>query len=100
MKIETKRLTLRLPETEDAEELAKIGNDKEISYFTYFIPYPFTKKKAKRMIKEIEKERKEKKTAILFCILLKESSKIIGYLDLYDIDRKDKKALIGYWLGR
>ena len=100
MELKTKRLILRQISVKDSSEIAKIGNDKEISYFTYYWPYPLTISKTRKIISEIEKEWKEKKTVVMFKIQLKETKKTIGVLDIYDIDRRDKHAKTGYWLGR
>jgi RimJ/RimL family protein N-acetyltransferase len=48
MKLVTGRLVLEPITLRDANDLASIGNDKKISYFTYFIPYPFTVQRAKK----------------------------------------------------
>jgi [ribosomal protein S5]-alanine N-acetyltransferase len=100
MKLETKKLILRQTSSNDAYEIAKMGDDKDVSYFTYYWPYPLTVDKTKKIIAEIEKERKQKKTVILFKIQLRETNETIGVLDVYDINKTDKNAKIGYWLGR
>ena len=52
MKLITKRLTLRKPSLNDAKDLAENGNEKSMFYFTWYIPYPFTIAKAKKIIKK------------------------------------------------
>ncbi len=100
MNFKTYRLLLKQVSLKDTKEISIVGNDKEISYFTYYWPYPLTIKKTEKILNKIEKEWKEKKTVIMFKIQLKETREIIGLLDIYDIERIDKKGKIGYWLGR
>jgi [ribosomal protein S5]-alanine N-acetyltransferase len=57
-------------------------------------------KERKKMIREILEESRDKKTVAMFTIRLKGTQKIIGCLDIFDINRLDKQAKIGYWLGR
>ncbi|MEK6908555.1 MAG: GNAT family N-acetyltransferase [Nanoarchaeota archaeon] len=100
MEIETKRLILKQVSEGDSLEIAKIGNDREISYFTYYWPYPLTESKVNKILREIEKEWKEKKTVIMFKIQLKDNGNIIGVIDIFDINKTDKNAKVGYWLGK
>jgi|SRR3989344_346790 len=98
MKIITNRLILRKPELKDAKDLAKSGNDKKMPYFTWYIPYPFTVQKAKKIIKDFWADLK--KDTIGFVIILKEENKVIGVIDIYKISKKHRKARIGYWIGK
>ncbi len=101
MKLMTKRLVLRKPSLKDAKDLAKNGNEKSMFYFTWYIPYPFTIPKAKKIIKWLNKKsRKKSLETIAFCIVPKDENKAVGIVDIYDIDKRDKKAKIGYWIGK
>lgn len=101
MRLETKRLFLIKPSLKDAESLAENGNEKNMFYFTWYIPYPFTVKKAEKIIKWLNSEAKKKDNGtIAFCIVPKEENKAVGIIDLYDINKDDKKAKIGFWIGK
>ena len=53
MDIKTKRLILRDVKKEDTADFVLAGNSREINYFVWYIPYPLTMQKAKKMIKKI-----------------------------------------------
>ncbi len=100
MKLITKRLILRELEIKDVKEIVENANDPDIFYFTASIPYPYTLKHAEKWIKIAEKERKEKpRKNYTFVIELKNKG-VIGSIGLHKIDRKNKKAGIGYWIGK
>ncbi len=112
MKIETPRLILRKPTLKDVPDLIENGNDYEIHYNSFFLmKYPFGKKEALQIISE-EKNSKNMKR---FVIELKEAparhsgqsqesspagGKVIGLFDLYNINLKESKLKIGYWIGK
>ncbi len=98
MQITTSRLILRKPTNKDAKDLAESGNEKTMSYFTWYIPYPFTVAKAKKMITWLTEDCKQ--DTIAWCIQHKKERKVMGIVDLYDIDKNDKKAKVGFWLGK
>src|SRR3989338_11129118 len=101
MKIETERVVLRKPNINDSESLAKNGNEKSMFYYTWYIQYPFTQVKAKKIISWLNNESKKKENGVIvFCIVPKEIKKAVGIVDLYDINKKDKKAKIGFWIGK
>ncbi len=101
MELKTKRLILRELKIEDLEDFSKVGNDKEISYFSNYIPYPLTGDKAKKVAEKIiEGARKKKRDHYELAILLKKGKKLIGMVNIYSLNYKDKKAKIGYWIGK
>lgn len=95
MRIETDRLILKKPTLKDVGDLVEAGNDYEIHYNSFFLmKFPFGKKEATEVIKEKNKNLKR------FAIELKNSKKIIGLVDLYNINEKEKKLKLGYWIGQ
>lgn len=94
-----KRIKLRKLKNKDVIQLVKIGNEKLLSYFTMYLPFPFKTKDARKVILNGIEGFKEKKM-YRFGIELCKQNKIIGIIDLYDINKKDGKAKIGYWLGK
>lgn len=101
MKLTTKRLILRDIEIKDAEDIAENGNDYDIGRYTAVIPYPYTLKDAKWWINKCLKDIKEKpRKNYNLGIALKSNNKIIGAISLDNIDMLNKRATIGYWLGK
>jgi ribosomal-protein-alanine N-acetyltransferase len=109
MKIETDRLILRKPTIKDADDLIESGNDYEIHYNSFFLmKFPFGKKEAIGVINEKTKNLKR------FAIELKNSNKVIGLVDLYNINEapalhsgqsqesspEGGKLKLGYWIGQ
>jgi RimJ/RimL family protein N-acetyltransferase len=85
----------------DGEDITENAHDIDIWYFTSSVPFPYTIRNAKEWIKMCKKEGKEKpRKNYTFGIELKESRKIIGSIGLHRIDKINKKAGIGYWLGK
>jgi len=100
MKLITKRLILRDITMKDAKNIAENANDPDIFYFTSSIPYPYNIKHAKEWIKIAEKERKEKPRKNYTFVIEIKNKEVIGSIGLHKIDRKHKKAGVGYWLGK
>ncbi len=97
MKIESERLILRKLKIEDVDDLVENGNDHDVHYFSFFLmKYPFTKEEAVLVVKEEDHVKNLKR----FGIELKNPKKVIGVVDLYNINEKEKKLKIGYWIGR
>ncbi|MFH1656616.1 MAG: GNAT family protein [Candidatus Nealsonbacteria bacterium] len=93
------RIKLRKLKISDAEFLCKNANDKDIVRYTYVFPPPFNIKKAKEFIRKIQKEWKDKKS-FEFGIELKKSRKLIGTVNIFNINYRNKKAEVGLWLSK
>jgi [ribosomal protein S5]-alanine N-acetyltransferase len=98
--LETDRLILRDLEEKDASEFVKQGNDKEINYFNWYLPYPLTLAKAKKIIKKRSVEQKGHRWLYELGIFLKENEKFVGIVSLYDVSKPENKAKLGYWIGK
>lgn len=94
MKIETNNLILRKLLLKDIKDLIENGNDKEISRLTLYMPFPLTEKEAKKIIKDNDEK------LFRFGVYLKKEAKIIGVIDIYSFKKQDKKAKLGYWIGK
>lgn len=95
--IETERLILRKLKLNDVDDLVENGNDYDVHYNSFFLmKYPFGKKEAIEVINE----EKNSKNMERFGIELKDIKKIIGLIDLYNINLKSKKLKLGYWIGK
>ena len=95
--METDKLVLRKLKFSDVDNLVEQGNDYDVHYYSFFLmKYPFTKEEAVLVVKEEDHVKNLKR----FGIELKETSKIIGVTDLYNINLKSKKLKLGYWIGK
>lgn len=106
------RIALRKLKTEDIDQLVEQGNDYDVHYNSFFLmKYPFGKKEAIEVINEDKKTKNMQRFGIdldgapaLHSCHSQESSsargKIIGLIDLYNINLKSKKLKLGYWIGR
>ena len=96
----TKRLILRDLKKTDCKELAEHGNDKDINFFNWYIPFPFKESDAKRIISERIENFDKKRTIHSFAIVLKQTKRFIGIIEIYGFNKEDCKAKIGFWLGK
>ncbi len=90
------RIILRKVKDSDATAIVENVNDKEVTRYLSTVPYPYTMKDARFFIEKLCKKKNSKH----FAIELKETGKLIGVVSLSKINRKHKKAVIGYWIGK
>lgn len=89
------KLILRKLKTEDTDQLVEQGNDYDVHYNSFFLmKYPFGKEEAIEVISE------DKKTKNMQRFGIDLGGKIIGLIDLYNINLKSKKLKLGYWIGK
>ncbi|BAB59324.1 acetyltransferase [Thermoplasma volcanium GSS1] len=84
---------------EYADDIARLANDRTIkrNIGSHSFPYPYTKEDA---IFFIEAERGYGKEAFRIDFLIKYKGGPAGIIGLSEIDRTDKKAHVGYWIGK
>ena len=99
IKFETERIKLRRLKLSDAQDIYENLQDKEIIKWTLNIPWPYEKQDAIKFIRETHYRIKEK-TGYALGIVLKETNRVIGVIDIFKIDWKNKNAELGYWLGK
>lgn len=93
--IETKNLIMRKLTTDDIDDLVKQGNDYDVHYNSFFLmKYPFGKEEAIDVINEDKKLKNMQRFGIEL------NRRVIGLVDLYNINLKSKKLKLGYWIGR
>ena len=101
IKIIGKKINLRTLAPSDAQSIFENVNDKAVSRYMKRIPYPYTLKDAKKVIKKAQQAgRKKTKIDYYFGVEEKSSRQIIGMIGLHKVSQRDKNASIGYWLGR
>jgi len=95
--METERLILRKLTEKDINDLVEQGNDYDVHYNSFFLmKFPFERKEAIEVINEDRNSKNMER----FGIELKKEKKIIGLLDLYNINLKSKKLKWGCWIGK
>lgn len=95
--LKTERLALRRQRMSDAKLLPPLYNEKALSKFTH-IPYPYKLSDAKKFLKGAAK--KFGKTEYGFFIILSKTKEIIGSIALMNINKKDNRAEIGYFVTK
>lgn len=99
IRLEGERIALRELGKADAQHIHEHAKDWKVSRYLSNLPHPYRLKHAKEFIKKA-KLRAKKKTEHHLGIELKQTGQIIGIIGLSEIDKKHKRAVIGYWLGR
>jgi RimJ/RimL family protein N-acetyltransferase len=88
--LETERLVLRAPCVHDAEDLARLINDRRIAVNTARIPYPYSVEDAEQFIGAVNRQDGE----VAFLITLDDV--LIGGCG---VARSDSGPELGYWVG-
>jgi RimJ/RimL family protein N-acetyltransferase len=88
--LETERLVLRAPCPDDAEELARLINDRHIAINTARIPYPYSVDDAEQFIAAVNRLDGE----VAFLITLDDT--LVGGCG---VARSDSGPELGYWVG-
>jgi RimJ/RimL family protein N-acetyltransferase len=83
----------------DAQDIYEQVKHKEVVRYTMQIPHPYHLNDAQKFIKNSIKAYK-KKTAYIYGIEHKDTKKIIGVISLSNLDKKNQKCELGYWLGK
>ncbi|MBK7140473.1 MAG: GNAT family N-acetyltransferase [bacterium] len=91
------RVKLRPLRRSDAPSLYKYARNREISRWTY-VPHPYRPEHAEQFL-DVVRLWSRKKIATHFGIVWRESDEVIGVVGLFDIDQRNKRTEIGYWLG-
>lgn len=97
MKIESKRLILRSWKNEDVNDLIEGLNNIEVSKWLAGVPFPYTENDARNFIKWAKNQ--DEKVRIPLAIVLKENNKVIGGIEIANINTKDGTASGGIWLN-
>ncbi len=98
LKLNGKHIYLRPWKAGDTKALVELCNDKTIHNFTG-VPYPYTIKHAREFIKK-SAEKLKAHSGFSFAVILEETNKPIGCIDLIEVSKRHRRGEIGYWLGR
>ena len=94
-----KLINLRQPRRSDAESITEHANDRRISKYLPVLPHPYTVEDARGYINRSFRLARNGST-YLFGIEHPETGAIIGGVGLSAINRPDRNAEVGYWVGR
>ena len=93
--LETRRLTLRSPQVEDAPRLAELANDYDIARMTLRMPHPYAPKDAEAFVAHVNANDPRRGATFL---MEHEDEGPVGVLGFfYDADPLPE---MGYWVGR
>ncbi len=96
--IEGERLIIRKLGLGDTDDFYQNIRDKEIVKWTVEIPHPYPKADAARYIRRSLRMWRQGQE-FNFAIVPKITGRLIGEVRLLNLDREDRYALLGYWLG-
>ena len=98
MKLETARLTLRKPRLGDWKDIVEGVGDYDVAKMTKSIPHPYTRADAEWFIKDCLKRWEQ--SAYAFMIELKSEKKVIGVIDLRNINTFNGTGTTGSWINK
>jgi RimJ/RimL family protein N-acetyltransferase len=96
-RIDTDRLQLRSPRSEDAQEIARLLGNWNVAHWLVRVPYPYRAEHAKAWIQRSAEERAAG-TGWPFLITSPDGRALMGSMDL-SIEADRTTASLGYWLG-
>ena len=96
--IETERLLLRPFRLTDAPDIMRLAGDRDVALNTLEIPHPYEAGMAEEWIATHQKGYIEDKIAN-FAVVIKSEGTLIGAVGL-EIERRHKRAILGYWIGK
>lgn len=94
-----KLVNLRQPRRSDAESITLHANDHRIAKYLPVLPHPYTVADARGYINRTFRLARND-TAYFFGIEHPQTGDIIGGVGLNSINRPDRNAEVGYWIGR
>ena len=97
--LQGRRISIRKLKLSDAGGLYAHIKDKEIARWTFVIPHPYPKDGAVKFIRKQQRLWRAEK-AFAFAIILNETERAIGGVDLARVDMKHKCANAGFWIGK
>jgi ribosomal-protein-alanine N-acetyltransferase len=95
MRIEGARLALRPPRPDDADALFELGRDPDVVRFFSWGPYR-ERAEAEQFIERVVRERPHE----FFIVDPAADDRPIGVTGLSELSERDRRAVVGTWLGR
>ncbi len=100
MKLTTKRLILRDIKPGDAKNIRKNINNLNVSKYLLAVAHPYKKEDAEWWVNHCAEQQKQNpRTSYELGITIKPNNEIVGGVGISSINKKQKKAEIGYWIA-
>ncbi len=99
LELDGDRIKLRRLKLSDAKDIYENIKDEEVIRWLLRIPHPYRLEDAIKFIRGTH-YRIRKGKGYAFGILLKETDRVIGVVDIFNVDWESRNADIGYWLGK
>jgi ribosomal-protein-alanine N-acetyltransferase len=93
MRVDGSRLALRPPTPEDADALFELGSDPEVVRYFSWGPYR-ERAEAQAFIERVVRERPHE------FLIVDPDDRPIGVTGLSELSERDRRAVVGTWLGR
>lgn len=97
--LQGKLIALRKLRRSDAASIQRHANNRDIARFLPRLPSPYTMAEARKWITTTSRLARADK-AYDFGIEDGESGEIVGMIGLRNVNRQDKNAEVGYWVGK
>ena len=97
MRLDGPTLSLRLPAERDAPALFALGADPEVTRFFSWGPYADVAEPVRWLAEQVE--RRARGEALTLLVDHPEAG-VVGVTELVEWSRRDRRAMVGTWLGR
>jgi RimJ/RimL family protein N-acetyltransferase len=97
--LETERLVLRPFSFADEKEVQRLAGDRDIAELTSAVPHPYEDGMAEAWIATHEEDFKLNKSMTL-AITIKSSESLVGAMSLLNMSTANRRAELGYWVGK
>jgi ribosomal-protein-alanine N-acetyltransferase len=97
--LETERLVLRPFRPADAKRVQELAGDPAVAEMTDAIPHPYPDGAAEAWIAGLPREM-EQGTGLTLAICPKPNDKVVGAVSLMAFSERDRRASLGYWIGK
>lgn len=98
IKIDTKRLLLRKPTSDDLDDIFEYASDEGVAFFTRFNAHKSLEETKMFLISVNQKH--NIKTDLILVLELKDEKKVIGSIAFKEISQDDERAEIGFVLNK
>jgi len=98
IKLETKRLLLRKPKSEDVDDLFRYASVDDVTRFTRFTSHK--SKEETKMFLLTTKQQHQNKTSLVLVLEHLQDKKVIGAISFQNISSDDERTELGYALSR
>ncbi|MEW6515554.1 MAG: GNAT family N-acetyltransferase [candidate division FCPU426 bacterium] len=96
--LQTQRLSLRPFRLEDAADVRRLANERDVAAMTYRLPHPYPAGLAEEWIRGQEPAYREGRETV-FALTLRDNGGLIGSMGLM-VKAEHERAEVGYWLGK